>query len=489
MSKKISNIYFLLLIYCQICFIISASDIKITYDEFGRPYSSVCFGTKNFCLSLRIDTDYVDTLVHSSSSKKSIKNKYDVSVSKKSTIVKEDNEINYKTKTLKADLIRDTVIMDSFDIKKFQFYSIKEGDCEDIDKIEGIFGMGYATSANQEKNSMMTQLYVGGHLDSKIWTLDLSDKNKGSIILERKIDSKSIGTDLDLIDNEEGHWLINIKSILLGNNINKDNNIEFDSDTTMKISTSEIKSSININVLKKIGDNYLKKLLDNLECKFETKEKYSTYICNNNNYEELTNISLIFNDFGINIPKENILIKDKETKKYEFILSNYNGENNNVLAIDILKGKKIVFDCEKMKLGLYGDNMFDTTKVSDDEKPKEDNPIIPKEDDNENEKEKKKEEEKSKENEEKGKEAEEEKKELPQTKNEIQNPSNNEVKNEEINKGSSTLKKILIFVIIVISLCIIYALVKRYKKRKAKNKFPFQSYRDMNLKDIQLVSD
>ena len=479
MSKKLSNIYFLLLIYFQICFINSASDIKITYDEFGRPYSSVCFGTKNLCLSLRLDTDYVDTLVHSSSSKKSIKNKYDSSVSKKATIVKENVEIKYNSKTLKADYIRDALVIDSFDIKKFSFYSIKEGECEDIDKIDGILGLGYATTSNQEKNSLMTQLYVGGHLDSKIWTIDLSDKSKGVINLERKIDSKNVGTDLDLIDNEEGHWLVKIKSILLGKNINKDDKIEFDNDSTMKISTSEIKSSINLDILKKIGDNYFKKLIDRLECKFDTKGKYSTYICDNNNYEDLTSISLVFNDFGINIPKENILIKDKESKKYEFILSNYDGEKNNVLAADLLKGKKIVFDCEKMKLGLYGENMFDTTKVGDDEKPKEDNPIIPKEDDNEKDNEK----EKDKENQN------EKKVEQPQAQKEIQNQNNDQVKKEEINSSSGILKKIIIFVVIVLVLCIICTLVKRYKKRKAKTKFPFKSYNDMNLKDIQLVSE
>ena len=497
MSKKLSNIYYLLLIYLQICFINSASDIKIIYDEFGRPYSSVCFGSKNLCLSLRLDTDYVDTLVHSSLSKKSIKNKYDSSVSKKSTTAKENVEIKYNSKALKADYIRDALVIDSFDIKKFSFYSIKEGDCEDIDKIDGILGLGYATTSNQEKNSLMTQLYVGGSLDSKIWTIDLSDKSKGVINLERKIDSKNVGTDLDLIDNEEGHWLVKIKSILFGKNINKDVKIEFDNDSTMKISTSEIKSSINLDILKKIGDNYFKKLIDKLECKFDTKGKYSTYICDNNNYEDLTSISLIFNDFGINIPKENILIKDKESKKYEFILSNYDGEKNNVLAADLLKGKKIVFDSEKMKLGLYGENMFDTTKVTDDEKPKEDNPIIPKDDDNEKDKEKDKDKDKEK-NKEKNKEKEkdkekenqnEKKEEQPQPQKEIQNQNNDQVKKEEINSSSGILKKIIIFIVIVLVLCIVCTLVKRYKKRKAKTKFPFKSYNDMNLKDIQLVSE
>ena len=66
---------------------------------------------------------------------------------------------------------------------------------------------------------------------------------------------------------------IKIKSILLGTDIKKDSNLEFGNDSQMKISTSEIKSSINLDILKKIGDGYFKKLIDSSECKFETKGK------------------------------------------------------------------------------------------------------------------------------------------------------------------------------------------------------------------------
>ena len=445
-SKKI----FFLFLYLQINFILSDSQIKLKYDDNGRPISSVCLGSKNLCLSLRLDTDYIDTLVHSSASNKNIKNKYDASLSKKSSTIKNDVEINYNSNKLKADLIKDSIEIDSLEIKKGQFYSIKEGDSEDLDKIEGILGMGYPSNTEQEKNSIMIQLFVNGFLDSKIWTVDLSDKKNGYIYPDKKIDSKNIGTDLDLINNEEGHWLIKIKSILLGKNIKNDNNIEFDNDSQIKISTSEIKSSINLEILKKIGDTYFKKLLDNSECKFDTKGKYSTYICKNNNYDDLKSISLIFNDYGINIPKSNILIKND--KEYEFILSNYDGEENNVLGIDILKGKKIVFDCEKMKLGLYGDNIFDTTKKVDEEKSnEEDETIIPKED--------------------------------------TEKDENNENKEEIKTESKSSIKKIIIFIIVIFALCFLFVLYRRYQKRKAKMKFPFKTYKESNYKAIQLVSD
>ena len=478
-SKVSKNFILFLFVFFQLSFISCDSEIKLKYDDYGRPYSSVCLGTKSLCLSLRLDTDYIDTLVHSSSSKKDIKNKYDSSISKKSTTVKKDVEIEYNSQKLKADYIRDTIEIDSLEIKKGLFYSIKEGECEDLDKIEGILGLGFPSSADQEKNSAMIQLYVNGYLDSKIWTIDLSDKKNGYIRPDKKIDSKIIGTDLELINNEEGHWFVKIKCILLGKNIEKDKKLEFDNNSKMKIATSEIKSSINLDILKNIGDAYFKKLIDKSECKFDKKGKYSTYFCKNNNYDDITSISLVFNDFGINIPKENILIKNND--EYEFILANYNEEKNNVLGIDILKGKKIIFDCEKMQLGLYGENMFDTTKVSEDEKPKEDDdPIIPKDKDEEKDKEKEKEKEENK----------EEKKEIN---NEKEKQDINEKKEEEIEQevkyGSSKFKKIVIFIIIAIVLLFLWTIIKRYKKRKAKNKFPFKSYKDINLNAIQLISD
>jgi len=493
MSKKILTICSIIF-YLQISFILSSSDIKLAYDDFGRPYSSVCLGTKSLCLSLRLDTDYVDTLVHDSTSKKDIKNKYDSSISKKSSKIKENVDIKYNSKTLKADLIKDTIELDSLDIKKAFFYSIKEGDCEDLDKIEGILGLGYATKADQEKNSFMTQLYVNGYLDSKIWTIDLSDKSKGYIIPDKKIGGKDIGTDLELINNEEGHWFIKIKSILLGNDIKKDTNLEFGNDSQMKISTSEIKSSINLDILKKIGDGYFKKLIDSSECKFETIGKYSTYTCKSNNYDDIKPISLIFNDFGILIPKEKILVKDSKNNNYEFILSNYDGEKNNVLGIDLLKGKKLVFNCDKMIFGLYGENMFDTTKVEE-IKPKDDKEeesIIPKDkDDEDDEKDKDKDDDKKNDNDKK---EEKEKDNNNNNQNQNQNQNTNTQpkstnENVEVKSGSKKFRNTVIIILIIFSfVCCFY--YKRYRKRKAKIKYPFayRSYNDLN-NGIQMVSD
>jgi hypothetical protein len=286
--------YFLFLLLLQFYLIITENEIKLTYDDKGLPFTSVCFGTKSLCLSLRLDTDYIETLVHSSSSKNSVKNKYDSTVSKKSEIMKENVDIKYNSKTLKTDLIKDTISINSLEIKKGFFYSIKEGDNEDLNKIEGIFGLGYPTSASQEKNSLMMQLYVNGHLDSKIWTIDFSEKN-GKIFLEKKLESKSEGIELNLDNNDEGHWVIPIKSVLLGKNKKTDENLELSSDSKIKISTSEFKSSIELNILKKIGEKYFKNLVDKSECKLEEKDKkYTTYICKSNNYDDIKSLSLIF---------------------------------------------------------------------------------------------------------------------------------------------------------------------------------------------------
>ena len=490
---------FSIIFYFQISFIFSSSEIKLTYDDFGRPYSSVCLGTKSLCLSLRLDTDYVDTLVHDSTSKKDIKNKYDSTISKKSSKIKENVDIKYNSKSLKADLIKDTIELDSLDIKKAFFYSIKEGDCEDLDKIDGILGLGYATKADQEKNSFMTQLYVNGYLDSKIWTLDLSDKSKGYIIPDKKVGGKDIGTDIELINNEEGHWFIKIKSILLGTDIKKDSNLEFGNDSQMKISTSEIKSSINLDILKKIGDGYFKKLIDSSECKFETKGKYSTYTCKNNNYDDIKAISLIFNDFGILIPKEKILVKDSKNNNYEFILANYDGEKNNVLGIDLLKGKKLVFNCEKMIFGLYGENMFDTTKTEEikPKEEKEEESIIPKDkddDDDDNEKEKDDDKKKDKDNDKKEEKEKGNNNNNQNQNNQNQNTNNNQEKttneNVVVKSGSKKFRNTVIIILIIFSfICCIY--YKRYRKRKAKIKYPFayRSYNDLNVNGIQMVSD
>ena len=199
--------FLFVLLSLQISLIINASEIKLTYSDDGLPYTSVCFGSKTLCLSLKLDTDNIETLVHSSTRKNDIKNKYDSSESKKSEKIKENVEIKYNSKTLKADLIKDVIEINSMEIKKGFFYSVKEGECESLDKIEGVLGLGYPSTATQEKNSLMTQLYVNGHLDYKIWTIDFDEKN-GKIYLEKNLESKEEGIELNLDSNEEGHWII-----------------------------------------------------------------------------------------------------------------------------------------------------------------------------------------------------------------------------------------------------------------------------------------
>ena len=53
-------------------------------------------------------------------------------------------------------------------------------------------------------------------------------------ILAKKIEEKAEGIELDLQNNDESHWIIPIKSILLGKNKKKDENIDFDKDTKIK---------------------------------------------------------------------------------------------------------------------------------------------------------------------------------------------------------------------------------------------------------------
>ena len=84
---NIKSLFFITFFAIKIILIISDMDIKLKYDDYGRPYSSVYLGTKSLCLSLTLDTDYIDILVLSSTSKKDIKNKYESSISKKSSIV------------------------------------------------------------------------------------------------------------------------------------------------------------------------------------------------------------------------------------------------------------------------------------------------------------------------------------------------------------------------------------------------------------------
>ena len=480
----------------------ASAEIKIEYDDSGLPFISPCLGSKKTCLSLRLDTDYINTLVQSDKNTDAkSKNKYDRTSSENSSVNKENEELEYDSEKVTADLITDKIAIDSYELYRANFYLIQKTKSEELNKIDGIFGLGLPTTTKQEKKSLMIQLFLNNYISSRIWTLDFTDK-KSNLKGEKNVDN-SVGKDFELKENENGHWFISIKSILLGQSIKNDKNIEFGKKSKIKIATAKNKTSIELDVLKEVKNSYFKKLIDNSDCKFIEKDDYSTIFCKKNDYEELSDISIMFDGYGISIPKDKVLVKTEndEEYEYEFILCNSDDDDNNSLGMNILNNMKIVFDIENMKVGLYGGYMVDITKKEEEEEKKKKEEEEKKKKEEEEKKKKEEEEEKKKEEEEKKKEEEEKKKKEEEEKNkENNNNNNNNQQNQQQDKAkvidvkpkSSFLKsfgKVILFFGVLLGIYFLWVGIKSYRRRRYRNKNPFAVKSNIeNLNGIQLMS-
>ena len=466
----------LIILIIQISTSPTPAEIKIEYDDFGLPYISPCLGSKKSCFSLRLDTDYISTLVQSDKNKDSTsKNKYDRTSSENSSINKEGEELEYDSEKVTADLITDKITINSCEIQRANFYLIQKSKSEELNKIDGIFGLGFPSTTKQEKKSLMIQLFLNNFIPSRTWTLDFTDKK--SYLKGDKVVGNNLGKDFELKQNENGHWFIDIKSILLGQSAKNDKNINFGKKSKIKIATTKNKTYIELDVLKEIKNSYFKNLIDNSECKFIEKDEYSTIFCKKGSYDELSEISIMFDDYGISIPKDKVLVKTQKDEKYEyeFILCNNDDDDNNLLGMNLLQNMQIVFDIENLKVGLYGGYMFDTTKVPDKKKEEEEKK------NEEEEKNEKEEEEKNDKNEENN------------NKNQQNQSQNDKVEVVDVKPKSTFLKtvgKVILFLGIIIAIYFLWVGVRSYRRRKYRYKNPFaaKSNQEM-LNGIQLISD
>ena len=371
-------------LFCLNCKIYCLKEIELFQDENTKKfYTYVIFNDENKNKNLKIDFD-INSVILFIKSKNSNNNNFDYSFEdgRKISGTSNKNEIIYQHSEKDNKL----------KINNFNYLITNS----DLILNDGLFGIGFPNDDSLINYSLLDQLETRSIIGRKISIIEFNNKNnKGkiyfdvlpNIIMENYyhygLCKLKINSDKKILNN---NWQCEIKEIII-----KDNNlIKFDYNEKIKFDYNQEKNFFPLKYLINLETEYFNDLLNNGNCNFGIKNNLYTFTCFKDSYDllqNLGNISIILNNWKIDLTINNLFKFDSIDDEYEFML--YAEENNKdfIFGSNFLKQFIMTFNEDEEKIGFFNNSIVHLYKGTC-EKPNNSKivtPFIPpfEEDDNE----------------------------------------------------------------------------------------------------------
>ena len=372
-------------LFCLNCKIYCLKEIELFQDENTKKfYTYVIFNDENKNKNLKIDFDINSVILFIKSKNSNFNNNFDYlfedgrkisGTSNKNEIIFQHSEKDNKLK-----------------INNFNYLITNS----DLILNDGLFGIGFPNDDSLINYSLLDQLETRSIIGRKISIIEFNNKNnKGkiyfdvlpNIIMENYyhygLCKLKINSDKKILNN---NWQCEIKEIII-----KDNNlIKFDYIEKIKFDYNQEKNFFPLKYLINLETEYFNDLLNNGNCNFGIKNNLYTFTCFKDSYDllqNLGNISIILNNWKIDLTINNLFKFDSIDDEYEFML--YAEENNKdfIFGSNFLKQIIMTFNEDEEKIGFFNNSIVHLYKGTC-EKPNNSKivtPFIPpfEEDDNE----------------------------------------------------------------------------------------------------------
>ena len=372
-------------LFCLNCKIYCLKEIELFQDENTKKfYTYVIFNDENKNKNLKIDFDINSVILFIKSKNSNFNNNFDYSFEdgRKISGTSNKNEIIYQHSEKDNKL----------KINNFNYLITNS----DLILNDGLFGIGFPNDDSLINYSLLDQLETRSIIGRKISIIEFNNKNnKGkiyfdvlpNIIMENYyhygLCKLKINSDKKILNN---NWQCEIKEIII-----KDNNlIKFDYIEKIKFDYNQEKNFFPLKYLINLETEYFNDLLNNGNCNFGIKNNLYTFTCFKDSYDllqNLGNISIILNNWKIDLTINNLFKFDSIDDEYEFML--YAEENNKdfIFGSNFLKQFIMTFNEDEEKIGFFNNSIVHLYKGTC-EKPNNSKivtPFIPpfEEDDNE----------------------------------------------------------------------------------------------------------
>ena len=342
-------------LFCLNCNIYCLKEIELFQDENTKKfYTYVIFNDENKNKNLKIDFDINSVILFIKSKNSNFNNNFEYSfedgrkisgTSNKNEIIFQHSEKDNKLK-----------------INNFNYLITNS----DLILNDGLFGIGFPNDDSLINYSLLDQLETRSIIGRKISIIEFNNKNnKGkiyfdvlpNIIMENYyhygLCKLKINSDKKILNN---NWQCEIKEIIL-----KDNNlIKFDYIEKIKFDYNQEKNFFPLKYLINLETEYFNDLLNNGNCNFGIKNNLYTFTCFKDSYDllqNLGNISIILNNWKIDLTINNLFKFDSIDDEYEFML--YAEENNKdfIFGSNFLKQFIMTFNEDEEKIGFYNDSI------------------------------------------------------------------------------------------------------------------------------------
>ena len=476
------------------------SEIEITENNYIQ-HIQICLTQENQCFNTIVDINSLYTWIPGSENKINFQKVFyekssDINIINDNiTVMYEDNK-----RKINGKILSSKCLIANNNFNNFNFINVYSTEYIYDKKLEGYFGLGYPFTNEGKVYSSLMNFEKNNYINKKVFSIYYKE-NKGKLLLGRipneiNNDNKNFGfcNIENNFKNDFGIWFCQIKGLILGKTM-KDTIIDFeDNNNKIRFDYNLNKTLFPINYILKIEQIYFHNLIEKGDCNFGVKKNYFTFTCSENNYNELTDLTLLLNNnIGLFISKNDLFIYDEIDKEYEFIFYSKDGVKDFSLGSDLLKKYYMVFNMDDNQIGFYNNqnklinfnNEEEERKKEEEEKKKKEEEEKKKKEEEEKrkkeyEEERKKEEEekKKKEEEEKSKKEEEEKK-----KDNPINPNNNDKKNDKNNDGGFSFGK---FILIIFIFIILFIGFRYYKRKKSSSGYYYKAANELFNSGIQL---
>ena len=287
--------------------------------------------------------------------------KYDPNKSTTSQATRVLFKVEYEeNQTITGYSIIDNIYIKDKLLMKGSFLSVTESSSFKGD--EGMIGLGYRGSSNEEKNSFINQLYHNGLIYHRVFTQNFEKGDQGIISfgeIPKNIvdDYKHYGRcpALDKIVNgkkiKNRKWECEINGIYFGDEYNESLIKKYEN-TRASFFSFRQKALVPSDVFDFFEQNYFDKYIKDGICQRFNVKGYDIFGCKNI-LEDAPRINIIYGDWVMSLPPNKLFSYKKTSELYEFIIYHKSNFEFWSLGRPIVRLFHMVYDYQNQEVGFY----------------------------------------------------------------------------------------------------------------------------------------
>ena len=356
------------------------AELPVVKNSNEKMCIEMCFGQPKNCYLLTIHAQSFYIWVQDvKNPDETIENKYDPNLINSAKVNRTVLKLDYgEEKIIKGYTISDKIYIGENFLMRGSFLSAI--DSGKFHTNEGMIGLGFRGSKNDEKMSFIYQLYNNGLIFHKIFTQKFTDSEQGTIdfgqmpkvVMEDYAHYGRCNALNKFVNGRQfknRKWECQVKGIYFGKELDDKLVRKFDNMRASFFSFRK-RALLPIEVFEYFVENYFNTYLGNKCQRLLIKEKYDTIKCNEH-ITDLPNINFIYGDWVMSLACEKLFMYKEETKSYEFLFYHKKNFEHISLGRPVVRLFHMVYDYQNQEIGFYSaENVVYINKYTDPMPPK-----------------------------------------------------------------------------------------------------------------------